>query len=124
MNCHPVSSASKPPSTPVFLAATVAAAQLRLGFTSPSKLSPLCSCHQVMEQWPHSDVTHSWMKGLIKKGLLRARTAANEWLVPDNEDEPMLQDGYVVSFVPFHECGLAMPHYYDIELQHLNPNGI
>jgi hypothetical protein len=73
------------------------------------------------------------MKGLIKKGLLRARTAANEWLVPDNEDEPMLQDGYVVSFVPFHECGLAMPpqiflwgllHYYDIELQHLNPNGI
>jgi hypothetical protein len=49
------------------------------------------------------------MKGLIKKGLLRARTVANEWLVPDNEDEPMPQDGYVVSFVPFHEHGLAMP---------------
>jgi hypothetical protein len=49
------------------------------------------------------------MERLIKKGLLHARTARNEWLVPDNEDELMLPDGYVVSFVPFHECGLAMP---------------
>jgi hypothetical protein len=44
------------------------------------------------------------MEGLIKKGLLCARTAANEWIVPDNEDEPMTLDGYVVSFVPFHEA--------------------
>jgi hypothetical protein len=49
------------------------------------------------------------MKGLVKKGLFRARTAANEWLIPDNEDESMSQDGYIVSFVPFHERGLAMP---------------
>ena len=42
-------------------------------------------------------------------------------------------DGYVVSFVHFHERGFTTPahkflrgllHYYKIELQHLNPNGI
>jgi hypothetical protein len=51
------------------------------------------------------------MEGLIKKGLLRVRTAANEWLVHDNEDEPMPLDGYVISFVPFHERGLATPSH-------------
>jgi hypothetical protein len=59
------------------------------------------------------------------EGLLRARTAANEWVIPDNEHEMMPPDGYVVSFIPFHECGLAMPphrflrgllDYYDIKL--------
>jgi hypothetical protein len=49
------------------------------------------------------------MEGLVKKGLLRVRTAANKWIVPDNEDELMLPNGYVISFVPFHEHGLAMP---------------
>jgi hypothetical protein len=73
------------------------------------------------------------MEGLVKKGLLRARTTVNEWIIPANEDKPMPPDGYVVSFVPFHERCLAMlPHrflrgfldYYDIKLQHLNPNKI
>jgi hypothetical protein len=86
-----------------------------------------------MDTWPHFDVTYSWMEGLVKKGLLHARTAMNEWIIPDNEDDPMLVDGYVVSFVPFHEHGLAMPphrflwgllDYYDNKLQHLNPNRI
>jgi hypothetical protein len=45
----------------------------------------------------------------------------------------MSLDGYVVSFVPFHERGLVMPphqffrgllDYYNIKLQHLNLNGI
>jgi hypothetical protein len=65
------------------------------------------------------------MEGFVKKGLLRVRTTANEWIILDNKDEPMLPDGYVVSFVPFHERGLVMPphrflrgllDYYDIEL--------
>ena len=42
-------------------------------------------------------------------------------------------DGYVVSFAHFHKCGFATPthrflrgllHYYKIEVQYLNPNGI
>jgi hypothetical protein len=49
------------------------------------------------------------MEGLVKKGLLHARTIVNEWIVPDNEEEPMPPYGYVVSFVPFLERGLAMP---------------
>ena len=86
-----------------------------------------------MDLWYCSDVTHARMEGLVKRGLLCGRTNAAEWLVPDREDAPMLPDGYVVSFVPFHERGLAVPphpffwglqHHYQIELQHLNPNGI
>ena len=49
------------------------------------------------------------------------------------EDAPAPPDGYVISFVLFHEHGLTVPphpffrgllHYYQINLQHLNPNGI
>jgi hypothetical protein len=73
------------------------------------------------------------MEGLVKKGLLRARTEVMEWLVPGNKDAPTPPDGYVVSFIPFHERSLMTPahqflhrllHYYGLELQHLNPNGI
>ena len=86
-----------------------------------------------MDPWPRSDVSHSRMEGLVKKGLLRARTPAAEWLVPGGKDAPSPPDGYVISFVPFHERRLAMPphrflrgllHYYKIELHHLNPNGV
>jgi len=50
-----------------------------------------------------------------------------EWIVPNNEDALTPPDGYVISFVPFHERGLAIPphrflcgllHYYELELQH------
>ena len=49
------------------------------------------------------------------------------------DDVPAPPDGYVVSFALFHERGLMVPHHpfflgllhhYQIELQHLNPNGI
>jgi hypothetical protein len=43
------------------------------------------------------------MEVLVKRGLLRARTEANEWIVPSDEEVPMPPDGYVVSFVQFHE---------------------
>ena len=73
------------------------------------------------------------MEGLVRRGLLRARTSAEEWLLPGYEDLLSPPDGYVVSFAHFHERGLATPahkflrgmlHYYKIELQHLNHNGI
>ena len=49
------------------------------------------------------------------------------------EPEPRPRDGYVVSFVSFHERGLslpvdrfmrALPHYYGVELHNFNPNSI
>ena len=73
------------------------------------------------------------MEGLVKCGLLCGRTDEAEWLVPGCEDVPAPPNSYIVSFVPFHECGLMVPphsfsrgllHHYQIELQHLNPNGI
>jgi len=73
------------------------------------------------------------MEGLVHCGLLRTRTSAEEWLLPSDKDLQSPLDGYVVSFTHFHERGLATPahkflwgllHYYKIELQHLNPNGI
>jgi hypothetical protein len=49
------------------------------------------------------------MEGLIKKGLLHARVTRVEWLVFDNKDRLVVPDGYVISFVHFHEHGLASP---------------
>ena len=73
------------------------------------------------------------MEGLVYRGLLRAWTADKEWLLPSEENVPSPPDSYVVSFAHFHERGFATPahrflrgllHYYKIEVQHLNPNGI
>ena len=86
-----------------------------------------------MDPWCRFDITFPRMEGLIHRGLLRARTSAREWLLPGNEDSPSPPDGFVVSFAHFHECGLATPthkflrgllHFFKIELQHFNPNGI
>ena len=56
-----------------------------------------------------------------------------EWLVPGREDVSALPNGYIISFMPFHNSGLAVPphqffqgllHHYQIKLKHLNPNRI
>ena len=62
-----------------------------------------------MESWYHSDVTHARMEGLVKRGLLRGRTEAVEWLVLGHEDAPVPPDGYVVSFALFHKRRLMAP---------------
>jgi hypothetical protein len=49
------------------------------------------------------------MEVLVKRGLLQARMEANEWIVPGINEVSMLPNGYVVSFMPFHERGLAIP---------------
>jgi hypothetical protein len=49
------------------------------------------------------------MEGLIKRGLLRVRTEVVELLMRSCEEASGPPDGYVVSFVPFHECGLTIP---------------
>ena len=86
-----------------------------------------------MDLWYRSDVTYARLEGLVKHGLLHWRIDTVEWLVPGHEDVPTLPDNYVVSFMPFHERGLAVPphpffrgllHHYQIKLWHLNPNGI
>ena len=86
-----------------------------------------------MDPWCRSDITFQRMEILVHHGLLHVWTLAEEWLLPSNEDLSSPPDGYVVSFAHFHERGLAtlthkilrgLLHFYKIELQHLNPNGI
>jgi hypothetical protein len=76
-----------------------------------------------MALWYRLDVGHLHLEGLIRCGLLCARTAATEWLMPSREDAPAPLDGYIISFVPFHERGFMMPphpflrrllHHYQI----------
>jgi hypothetical protein len=83
--------------------------------------------------WQRSDVTTARLNGLVAKGLMCPLTAVQEWIVPFSEAEPRPPPGYVVSFVFFHERGFATPahaffrgllHHYQVERQHLNPNGI
>ena len=67
--------------------------------------------------------------------LLHPVTDSNrpEWIAPSGELELRPRDGYIVSFVSFHEHGLglpvdrfmrALPHYYGVELHNFNPNSI
>jgi hypothetical protein len=81
-------------------------------------------------------VTERKLEELVCDGLLRPRASRNqpEWRVPLSDHwEPAPLEGYVVSFMAFHERGLKMPpscfmrallHYYKVEMHHLAPNFI
>ena len=56
-----------------------------------------------MEPWCKSDITLQRLEGLIRRGLLCARTATEEWRLPSNEDVSPPPEGYIVSFARFHE---------------------
>ena len=68
-----------------------------------------CHPHSLMEQWPRFDVLRVRMEGLVKKGLLYARTMVNEWIIPGGKDVPLPPDDYVISFIPFLEWGFLTP---------------
>ena len=87
------------------------------------------------DPWGRSDVSMETLQSLIDDGLLRSVIDPNrpEWIAPRNEPEPRPHDGYIMSFVSFHERGLgvpadrfmrALPHYYGVELHNFNPNSI
>ena len=86
-----------------------------------------------MELWGRSGITSRHLEGLVRCGLLHPLSTVQEWLLPGDEDEPASPEGYVVSFAIFHERGFAIPahrflrgllEYYQVELQHLTPNGV
>ena len=86
-----------------------------------------------MEPWCRSNISPQLLEGLVRRGLLRPLTAAEEWWLPDDEDEPLPPEGYVMSFAHFHEWGFTIPthkflrgllDYYQVELQHHTPNGV
>ena len=81
-----------------------------------------------MEPWCRFVITPQRLEGLVRHGLLCPLTAAEDWRLPGDEDEPLPPEGYVVSFAHFHEQGFTIPahpflqgllDYYLVELQHL-----
>ena len=85
------------------------------------------------DPWDPSDVTEEMLQLIVDGGLLRPVTDPTrpKWIAPYGEPEPRPRDGYVVSFVSFHERGLgvpadrfmrALPHYYGVELHNFSPN--
>ena len=62
-----------------------------------------------MDSGYKSNISTRRLEGLVRRGLLRPLTAAEEWRLPDEVDEPQPPEGYIVSFAHFHERGFAMP---------------
>ena len=86
-----------------------------------------------MEPWCRSSITPQRLEGLVRRGLLCPLIVVEEWRLHGDEDESSLPEGYVMSFALFHERGFTVPahkflrgllEYYQVELQHLNPNGV
>jgi hypothetical protein len=64
----------------------------------------------LVESWIRSSVMEKKLQELMCDGLLCPRTSQDlsEWRVPPtNHQEPVPLEGYVVSFVAFHERGLG-----------------
>jgi hypothetical protein len=88
------------------------------------------------DDWAASSVTERRLEELVEDGLLWPRTSRSqpEWItLPPTHREPAPPEGYVVSFVCFHERGFGVPasvfmrallHYYQVELHHLAPNAV
>jgi hypothetical protein len=88
------------------------------------------------DDWAASSVTERRLEELVKDRLLWPRTSRSqpEWIAPPPAHrEPAPPEGYVVSFVCFHEQGFGVPasvfmrallHYYQVELHHLAPNAV
>jgi hypothetical protein len=88
------------------------------------------------DAWAASSVTEKRLEELVHDGLLRPKTSWTqpEWRAsPSDHREPAPPEGYVVSFICFHERGFGVPaspfmrallHYYKVELHHLAPNAI
>jgi len=87
------------------------------------------------DPWDPCDVSVEMLRSLIDDGLLRPITNPDrpEWIAPSGEPEPRPREGYIVSFMSFHERGLglpavrfrwALPQYYGVELLNFNPNSI
>jgi hypothetical protein len=89
-----------------------------------------------VEPWIRFSVIEKKLLELVRDGLLRPRTNRDlpEWRVPPTcHREPAPSEGYVISFIAFHERGLGGPpsrfmqtisHYYRVELHHIAPNSI
>jgi hypothetical protein len=62
-----------------------------------------------MSNWTRSNVSREQLLRLVEEGQLPPLTEAIEWIIPASESVPRPPNGYVVSFVAFHERGFSVP---------------
>jgi hypothetical protein len=86
--------------------------------------------------WEQSTVNPLALNELVSAGQLAANEEGRpaEWIVtPAGDHAPNPPEGYVVSFIRFHERGFTTPasrfmralcHYYGVELHNFAPNAI
>jgi hypothetical protein len=86
--------------------------------------------------WDRSTVTRLALNQLVSAGQLAANEDGRpaEWIVPPARDQaPNPPNGYVVSFISYHERGFTAPasrfmralcFYHGVELHNFVPNGI
>jgi hypothetical protein len=89
---------------------------------------------ETMGFWAPSTATEAQLRKLVERGALPVLTPAREWMAPPVDHvEPRPPEGYVVSLMAFHERGLGVPaeeflrrllFRWDVEIQHLTPNGV
>jgi hypothetical protein len=86
-----------------------------------------------MSNWTRSNISREQLLHLVEAGQLPPLNDAIEWIVPVGESVPRPPNGYVLSFVAFHERGFSVPagwfirgvlFMYGLQLQHLNPNSV
>jgi hypothetical protein len=86
-----------------------------------------------MSNWTRSNVSREQLIRLVEADQLPPLTEAVEWIVPTDESVLRPANGYVVSFVVFHELGFSVPtgrfirgvmFAYGLQLQYLNPYSI
>ena len=97
-------------------------------------IRPRSASEGEMGSWFPSTATEETLQELVVRGGLPARTDAMEWMVPEvGHVEPAPPPGYIVSFMAFHERGFNVPAHdfprgllrrWELELQHLTPNGM
>jgi hypothetical protein len=62
-----------------------------------------------MSNWTRSNVSRKQLLRLVEASQLPPLTEAIEWILPAGESMPRPPNGYVVSFVAFHERGFYVP---------------
>jgi len=86
----------------------------------------------VAQIWPVPSTKPKHLQKLHDQGYLPDQKLG-EWKAPGEHLIPNLERGEIVLFIPFIQHGLGLPaspflhgflHYYDITLNHLNPNSI
>ena len=62
------------------------------------------------DPWDLSDVSMEMLRSLVNDGLLRLITDPDraEWIAPSSKSKPRPHEGYIVSFMSFHERGLDL----------------